>query len=60
MVVQGDGLNYTNPEAEYLTTFSGDQDDLELNKKVAQAEMIINGEIDVKTTYQGEEFNFNN
>lgn len=40
-----DGLNYTNSEANYLTTFSGDQDDVQLNKKVAQAEIDAGADI---------------
>lgn len=34
-----DGLKTTNPEARYLTIFAGSQDDAELAKKVADAEI---------------------
>jgi len=33
------GLEYTNPEAEFLTTFCGDQDDKALAKEVAESEI---------------------
>lgn len=34
-----DGLMHTNPDARFLTTFSGDQDDAALNKTVAEAQI---------------------
>lgn len=33
------GLLHTNPEADFLTIFAGDQDDNELSRRVAEAEM---------------------
>ncbi len=33
------GLEYTNPDARFLTIFCGDQDDNELSRKVAEAEI---------------------
>ncbi|MNI28471.1 Purine-binding protein precursor [compost metagenome] len=40
-----DGLKYTNPNATYLTTFTGNQDDAVLSKKVAQAEINAGADI---------------
>lgn len=40
-----DGLRYTNPEAEFLTIFCGDQDDAELAKAVALAEIEAGADI---------------
>lgn len=40
-----DGLKYTNPSATYLTTFTGNQDDAVLSKKVAQAEINAGADI---------------
>ncbi|WP_313813603.1 BMP family protein [Glutamicibacter sp.] len=34
-----DGVQHTNPEAKVLTNFSGDQDDVQLAKKIALAEI---------------------
>lgn len=40
-----DGLRYTNPTAEFLTIFCGDQDDTELAKTVAVAEIDAGADI---------------
>ncbi|MBE9078921.1 BMP family protein [Romeria aff. gracilis LEGE 07310] len=40
-----DGLRHTNPEAEFLTIFCGDQDDAELAKAVALAEIEAGADI---------------
>jgi basic membrane protein A len=40
-----DGLKYTNPDAEYLTIFAGDQDDVELARVVAEAEIAEGADI---------------
>ncbi|MGB3296582.1 MAG: BMP family protein, partial [Phormidesmis sp.] len=40
-----DGLRYTNPSAEFLTIFCGDQDDTELAKTVALAEIEAGADI---------------
>lgn len=40
-----DGLRYTNPSAEFLTIFCGDQDDAELAKTVALAEIDAGADI---------------
>ena len=34
-----DGLGYTNPDATLLTTFAGDQDDVELAQRVTEAQI---------------------
>lgn len=34
-----DGLKYTNPDAQFVTTFTGNQDNAALAKKVAQAQI---------------------
>lgn len=34
-----DGLGYTNPDATLLTTFAGDQDDVELARRVTEAQI---------------------
>ena len=34
-----DGVAHTNPQATVLTNFSGDQDDIELSRKIAKAEI---------------------
>lgn len=39
------GLMHTNPKAEFLTTFAGDQDDNELSRKVAAAEIEAGADI---------------
>ncbi|MEC0089263.1 BMP family ABC transporter substrate-binding protein [Paenibacillus macquariensis] len=38
-------MKYTNPNATYLTTFTGNQDDAVLSKKVAQAEINAGADI---------------
>lgn len=40
-----DGLRYTNPNAEFLTIFCGDQDNTELAKAVAMAEIDAGADI---------------
>lgn len=39
------GLQHTNPDARYLTTFCGNQDDNELSRKVAEAEIAEGADI---------------
>lgn len=39
------GLMTTNPEATFLTTFSGDQDDSDLNRAVAEAQIAEGADI---------------
>ncbi len=40
-----DGLMTTNPDATFLTTFSGDQDDVDLNRAVAEAQIAAGADI---------------
>lgn len=40
-----EGLMTTNPDATFLTTFSGDQDDSELNRAVAEAQIAAGADI---------------
>lgn len=40
-----DGLMTTNPDATFLTTFSGDQDDASLNRAVAEAQIAEGADI---------------
>lgn len=40
-----DGLRTTNPDARFLTTFSGSQDDAALNKAVAEAQIAEGADI---------------
>jgi len=40
-----DGLKYTNPEAKFLTTFTGNQEDAALAKKTALAEINAGADI---------------
>ncbi len=39
------GLQMTNPDAQFLTTFSGDQDDAEINRAVAEAQIAEGADI---------------
>ena len=40
-----DGLKYVNPDAKFLTWFTGNLDDLEINRKAAEAEIKNNADI---------------
>ena len=40
-----DGLKYVNPNAKFLTWFTGNLDDLEINRKAAEAEIKNNADV---------------